>query len=79
MAMAMNLPGSRLHANGLAQTKGFPYNAAQAQFFTSEPPMTNLSYAARRNEIAAPALPQLLKELFRATPLYLFIQAFKGR
>jgi hypothetical protein len=41
--------------------------------------MANLSYTARRNEITAPALPQLLKELFRATPLYLFIQAIKGR
>jgi hypothetical protein len=41
--------------------------------------MANLSYTARRNEITAPALPQLLKELFRATPLYLFIQAIKRR
>lgn len=41
--------------------------------------MSQASYAPNRDEVATPALWQLAKDLFRATPLALFLQALKGR
>ena len=41
--------------------------------------MSHASYAPTRDEVATPAPWQLAKDLFRATPIYLFLQALNRR
>ena len=51
--------------------------AAIAQFLIPEKTMTDLTL--RREEAELPSLPQLLKDLFSATPLGLVLAAFARR
>jgi hypothetical protein len=53
----------------------------QSDFFNcKEPPVSNTTYSPSLNvKPAAPAVLNLLRELFKATPLYIFATALKAR